>query len=77
MNDGDIADLDSIEDIRSYLYNRVPTSIGNTMTESDIENLPDNIQFLIAYNPKTNKYSYTPAIKLNGQVIIGNIWNAE
>ena len=77
MNDGDIADLDSIEDIRSYLYNRVPTNIGNTMTEDDIKNLPDNIQFLVAYNPKTNQYSYTPAIKLNDQVIIGNIWNAE
>lgn len=72
-----IDDAESLADIKEYLKNRVPTSIGNTMTEDDIKNLPDNIQFLVAYNPKTNQYSYTPAIKLNDQVIIGNIWNAE
>ena len=68
-DDEDLEDLESLTDIKLYLDNRVPQNIEDTNNNDGY--------FLIAYNPETKRYSYTPAIKLNEKVIIGNIWNAE
>ena len=66
LKNNDAIDLNSFEEIIGYLNAKVPSE----------DNLAA-VQYLVAYNPETKLYSYTPAIKLNDQVIIGNIWNAE
>lgn len=72
LDDKDISDLDSIFDIRNYLFARVPSDLTDKNTTAN-----SNVKYLVAYDPKECRYYYTPALEIDGNVIYGNIWNTK
>lgn len=76
LDDEDIADLDSFEDIKLYLQTLVPFNIGADEPTTDAPDNSTNTWYILAYNPVQKRYGYVPAAMLDKEVIHGQVWNA-
>lgn len=75
LNDEDIADLDSFEDIKLYLQTLVPYNLDTKTQEANTDDT-SNSWYVLAYSPSQKRYSYVPTTKLGLDAIYGQIWNA-
>ena len=75
LNDEDITDLDSFEDIKLYLQTLVPYNL-DTGTQEANTNDTSNSWYVLAYSPSQKRYSYVPTTRLGLDAIYGQIWNA-